>query len=58
MADMLVVGSKVKDAVKKNDVNMAGDFVEGLSKEVEALVEKAVARCKANGRKTVRSADI
>jgi histone H3/H4 len=58
MADALVVGSKVKAVVKGADVNMAGDFIEGLSKEVEVLVKKAVDRCKANGRKTVRACDL
>jgi len=58
MADVLVVGSKVKEFVKGKSVNMAGDFIEGLSKEVEGLVSRAVERCKANGRKTVRACDL
>ena len=58
MADLLVVGSKVREAVKKAGMNMAGDFPEGLSNEVAALIKKAVARAKANGRKTVRAADL
>ncbi len=58
MADVLVVGSKVKEAVKGNDLNMAGDFVEGLSKEVGSIVNKAAERCKANGRKTLRACDL
>lgn len=58
MAEVLVVGSKVKDFVKRSDVNMAGDFIEGLSKEVEVLISKAVERSKANGRKTVRACDL
>ena len=58
MAEILVVGSKVKEFAKKGDVNVAGDFVEGLSKEVEAIIEKAVERAKSNGRKTVRALDI
>lgn len=58
MTDILVVGSKVKEFLKKSDVNMGGDFIEGLSKEVEILAKKAVQRCKANGRKTVRACDV
>lgn len=58
MADLLVVGSKVREAVKANNMNMAGDFPEGLSKEVEALIKKAIARANANGRKTVRASDL
>ena len=58
MAEILVVGSKVRKAVKKFKMNMAGDFIKGLSKEVEELIKKAVARTKANKRKTVRAADL
>ena len=58
MAEMLVVGSKVRAVVKKNKMNMSGDFLKALSKEVENLVKKAVARAKANKRKTLRPADL
>ena len=58
MAEILVVGSKVRKAVKKTKMNMAGDFIKGLSKEVEDLVKKAAARAKANKRKTVRATDL
>ncbi len=56
--EVLVVQSKVKETIKKHGMNTAGDFVEALSKEVEALIKKAVERAKANGRKTVRAADL
>lgn len=58
MAEILVVGSKVKDTVKKAGCNTAGDFIEGLSKEVDCKIKRAVERAKANGRKTVRAADL
>jgi len=58
MADILVVGSKVKEAVKAQNMNMAGDFAAGLSKEVEMMVKKACGRAQANGRKTVRASDV
>ena len=58
MADKLVVGSKVKEAVKSAGMNTGGDFAEGLSKEVSMLISKAVERAKANGRKTVRASDV
>ncbi len=58
MADVLVVGSKVKDAVKAQGCNTAGDLVAALSNEVAAIIKKAAARAKANGRKTVRAADL
>jgi len=57
MAEILVVGSKVRKAVKKFKMNMAGDFIKGLSKEVEELIKKAVARTKANKRKTLKAYD-
>ena len=58
MGDALVVGSKVKEAIKAEGCNSAGDLVDALSAEVAAMVKKAANRAKANGRKTVRAADI
>jgi len=58
MADSLVVGSKVKDAVKAEGCNTAGDLVDALSAEVAKMIKKAAVRAQANGRKTVRAADI
>ena len=57
MADALVVGSKIKEAIKKEGCNTAGDAVDALSEHVGWLVKKAAARAKANGRKTVRGVD-
>jgi histone H3/H4 len=56
--EMLVVQSKVKDMIKDADMNTAGELPEALSKSVEDLLKKAVARAKANGRKTVRPEDL
>lgn len=53
-----VVGSKVKALIKDNGGNTAGDFVDALSAMIEMEVKKAVARAKANGRKTVRANDL
>ncbi|MBN1940871.1 MAG: DUF1931 domain-containing protein [Candidatus Diapherotrites archaeon] len=58
MSEVLVVGSKVKEAVKAAGCNTGGDFVDALSKDVEAKIARAVERCKANGRKTVRAEDV
>ena len=58
MADILVVQSKVRDEVKKKKANMAGDFPDALSRQVSDMVDRAVKRAKANGRKTVRAADL
>lgn len=58
MADVLVVGSKVKEAVKKSKMNSSGDLIPALSSEVERLLKRAVKRCQDNGRKTVRACDL
>ncbi|QQG39181.1 MAG: DUF1931 domain-containing protein [Candidatus Woesearchaeota archaeon] len=56
MSELLVVRSKVKEHV--GSFNVSGDFADALSKEVEKIVQKAVERAKANGRKTVGARDI
>jgi len=56
MADSLVVKAKIKDAAK--GMNVAGDFAEALSGKVKELVDEAIKRAKANGRKTVQSRDL
>ena len=55
--EMLLVGSKTKDVLKKGKVNVAGDALEGLNDVVYWYIEQAVKRAKANGRKTVRNHD-
>ncbi len=57
MAEVLVVGSKVKEAIKKEGCNTAGDAVEALSAVVGWNIKRAAERAKANGRKTVRGVD-
>ena len=56
--EILVVGSKVKAVIKAKGCNTAGDFLPAVSKELKGLIEKAILRTKANGRKTVRGADL
>jgi len=55
--EMLLVGSKVKAALKGYGCNTAGDALDGLNGWANWLVEQAAKRAKANGRKTVRSYD-
>ena len=55
--EMLLVGSKVKAALKDYDVNVSSDAVEGLNEWVHWLVGQAAERAAANGRKTVRNHD-
>jgi histone H3/H4 len=57
MAEILVVTSKVKEAIKAEDCNTASDAVDALSAKVSKMVKEAAARAKENGRKTVRACD-
>ena len=55
--EVLLVGSKVKAAIKDAGCNTGGDAIEGLNNWVHWLVGQATARATANGRKTVRAHD-
>lgn len=55
--EVLVVGSKVKAAIKATGCNTGGDAIEGLNAWVGWLISQAAARAQANGRKTVRGHD-
>ena len=52
----LVVRSKVKQVVK--GWRFSGDFFAALDKKVTEIVKDAGSRAKANGRATIRPADI
>ena len=55
--EMVLVGSKVKAAIKAAGCNTAGDALEGLNAWAYWLIAQATKRAKANGRKTVRAHD-
>jgi histone H3/H4 len=55
--EVLLVGSKVKAAIKDANCNTAGDAIEGLNEWVHWLIKQATTRATANGRKTVRAHD-
>ncbi|HTE55515.1 MAG TPA: hypothetical protein VK698_31895 [Kofleriaceae bacterium] len=55
--EMLLVGSKVKAAIKEANCNTAGDALNGLNEWVYWLISQATARASQNGRKTVRAHD-
>jgi histone H3/H4 len=57
MANYVVV-SKVKDLVSSKDMNSSSDLADGLDKLVAENLARAIARCKANGRKTVSAKDL
>jgi hypothetical protein len=54
----LVVGSKVKEAIRSSGVRMAGDLLDALNSSVNQMLSSAVDRAKANGRGTVRPQDL
>lgn len=55
--DMLLVGSKTKDALRKFKCNVASDALDGLNGVVHWYIEQAAKRAGANKRKTVRGHD-
>lgn len=58
MAEVLVVSSKVKALVSAKEVRTGGEFIDALSKKVEALIDQAIANCLADGRKTLKPEDL
>lgn len=56
--EMLLVQSKVKEYVRSNEMMCSSDLIEKLNDEVAALLDKAVERATANGRKTARASDV
>ena len=56
-AEVLLVGSKVKAAIKGSGCNTGGDAIDGLNGWVHWLIGQATSRAQANGRKTVRAHD-
>ena len=55
--EMLLVGSKTKQALKDHGVNVAGDAIDNLNEMVYWYIDQAVKRATANGRKTIRGHD-
>jgi histone H3/H4 len=56
--EIVVVGSKMKDAVKAAGCQSSGDLIEAVSNKVHDMIEAAVKRAKENGRATVRPYDL
>lgn len=55
--DMLLVGSKVRQAIQAAGCNTGGDALDGLNGHVFWLIQQAAQRARENGRKTVRAHD-
>ncbi len=58
MSEALVVKSKVRVLAKKKKMNLGGDAVDALTKEVIRMVDRAAERAKANRRSTIKGRDI
>ena len=56
--EMLLVGSKTKEALKGKGYNVSSDTLDAMNEYVYWLVDQAKKRCAANGRKTIRPYDI
>ena len=54
----LVKSSKVKELVKDQGLNMSGDSVEKLNKDVSKLIINACTRAKQNNRRTLQYRDL
>ena len=54
----LVVGSKVRAYIRGNDAMMSGELLDALNGKVGCILAKAIERCKANKRSTVRPQDL
>lgn len=54
----LAVKSAVRAQIKKAGMRVAGDFWKILDERIQCMIEQAVEKAKADGRKTVRAADL
>ncbi len=60
VVDVLFVKSKVREYIKSKNCNTSGDVIDGpaLNNALIGILDKAIARAKANGRKTVQEKDL
>lgn len=56
--EMLLVGSKTKEALKSTGLNVSSDALDALNQYVYEAINQAQGRCVANGRKTIRPYDV
>ena len=55
--EMLLVGSKTKEALKSTGLNVSSEALERLNEKVHTMVKEAQEICVNNGRKTVKATD-
>jgi hypothetical protein len=56
--ESLIVASKVKNYIKSKRMMTASESLEALSDKVYCMLDKAIARTKANRRSTVKAQDL
>lgn len=56
--DSVVVGSKVREYIRKNKLMTSGELLEALSEKVYCVLDCAMNRTKGNKRSTVRPQDL
>ena len=58
--DALFVKSKIREYIKGKGCNTSGDLIDGvaLNEAIIDVLENAIRRAKANGRKTVQEKDL
>ena len=54
----LVISTRIKDIFHANDINTSGDFLDAINQHLIEVCQRAIARCKGNGRKTARPVDL
>jgi histone H3/H4 len=55
---LLIVQSKVREVIRQKEKRVSDEFIGALSDHVLHTIERAVQRCSANGRSTLRPEDI
>lgn len=58
MAEVLVVGSKMKAYIKSQGCMTSSELLEALSAKVEKMLSEACGRAKANKRSTIKPQDL
>ena len=57
MAETFVVVSKIKKMVKEQGFRTGGDYIDALSKKLEAIITESVNKVKADGKKKTLGAE-
>jgi histone H3/H4 len=58
--EVLFVKSKIREYIKSKECNTSGDVIDGpaLNDAIVTILDAAIGRAKANGRKTVQEKDL